>query len=33
MDGRVVTSKGPGTSLEFALALVNELKGSQSPMN
>ena len=29
VDGKVVTSKGPGTSLEFALALVNELKGSQ----
>ncbi len=28
-DGRLVTSRGPGTSLEFALALVSELCGPE----
>ena len=27
-DGRLITSRGPGTSLEFALALVGELCGA-----
>ena len=26
-DGRIITSKGPGTAMDFALALVEELKG------
>jgi 4-methyl-5(b-hydroxyethyl)-thiazole monophosphate biosynthesis len=28
-DGRLITSRGPGTSLEFALALVGELCGAE----
>ena len=28
IDGNVVTSRGPGTALEFALALVDQLVGS-----
>lgn len=28
VDGRIVTSRGPGTALDFALALVRELVGS-----
>ena len=27
MDGNLITSRGPGTALEFALALVGELYG------
>ena len=27
VDGNVVTSRGPGTALEFALALVEQLVG------
>lgn len=27
VDGKIITSRGPGTSLEFALTLVKELKG------
>lgn len=30
VDGKVITSKGPGTSLEFALTLVKELKGQEA---
>ena len=29
VDGNCITSKGPGTSLEFALELVNQLFGQQ----
>lgn len=29
VDGKVVTSAGPGTSLEFALSLVNQLFGKE----
>lgn len=29
VDGKVVTSRGPGTSLEFALSLVKQLFGKQ----
>ncbi|MBD3220146.1 hypothetical protein GF314_02800 [bacterium] len=29
MDGPLVTSRGPGTALEFALALVGILRGPQ----
>jgi 4-methyl-5(b-hydroxyethyl)-thiazole monophosphate biosynthesis len=29
VDGRLVTSRGPGTALEFALALVGELCGPE----
>jgi transcriptional regulator GlxA family with amidase domain len=29
-DGRLVTSQGPGTSFEFALALVARLCGSDT---
>lgn len=28
-DGRVVTSRGPGTAMEFAVALVEELYGKE----
>lgn len=28
-DGRVVTSRGPGTTMEFAVALVEELYGKE----
>ena len=28
-DGRIITSRGPGTSMDFALKLVEELKSSQ----
>ena len=28
-DGMTITSKGPGTALEFAFALLKELKGSE----
>jgi putative intracellular protease/amidase len=27
-DGRLLTSRGPGTAIEFALALVSELCGA-----
>ena len=30
VDGKIITSRGPGTSLEFALTLVKELKGQKS---
>jgi 4-methyl-5(b-hydroxyethyl)-thiazole monophosphate biosynthesis len=30
VDGNMITSKGPATAMEFALALVEFLKGSQS---
>ena len=29
VDGKTVTSRGPGTSLEFALSLVSQLYGKQ----
>jgi len=29
VDDNLVTSRGPGTALEFALALVNELYGKE----
>jgi protein deglycase len=29
MDGNIITSKGPGTAMEFALALVGILKGQE----
>ena len=29
VDGKLVTSRGPGTALEFALALVEQLYGSE----
>ena len=29
MDGSLMTSRGPGTSFEFALALVRELYGEE----
>ncbi|HEY5718069.1 MAG TPA: DJ-1 family glyoxalase III [Motiliproteus sp.] len=29
VDGRCITSRGPGTALEFALALVSELLGAE----
>lgn len=29
MDGNIITSKGPGTAMEFALALVGLLKGEE----
>jgi 4-methyl-5(b-hydroxyethyl)-thiazole monophosphate biosynthesis len=29
-DGAIVTSRGPGTALEFALVLVERLKGSET---
>ena len=28
IDGRLITSQGPGTSLEFALAIVREIEGA-----
>ena len=28
MDGGLITSRGPGTALEFSLALVQELCGA-----
>jgi 4-methyl-5(b-hydroxyethyl)-thiazole monophosphate biosynthesis len=28
-DGNIITSQGPGTAMEFALAIVEELCGSQ----
>lgn len=30
VDGPVITSRGPGTALEFALVLVEKLEGSQA---
>jgi 4-methyl-5(b-hydroxyethyl)-thiazole monophosphate biosynthesis len=30
VDGNIVTSRGPGTALEFALVLVEELVGSSA---
>ncbi len=29
VDGNVITSRGPGTSLEFSLRLVEELYGKE----
>lgn len=29
MDGKIVTSRGPGTTFEFALALVELLVGKE----
>jgi transcriptional regulator GlxA family with amidase domain len=29
-DGNVITSRGPGTSLAFALALVERLSGAET---
>ncbi len=29
IDGKLTTSRGPGTALEFALALVEQLYGSE----
>lgn len=29
VDGNLVTSRGPGTALEFALALVEQLYGNE----
>lgn len=29
VDGNVITSRGPGTTMEFALALVQELRGAE----
>jgi len=29
-DGRIITSKGPGTAMDFALALVEEIKGKSA---
>jgi len=28
IDGRLITSQGPGTSFEFALAIISELRGA-----
>ena len=28
VDGKLITSRGPGTALEFALAIVEQLYGS-----
>lgn len=30
LDGRIVTSKGPGTAMEFGLKLIEVLKGSEA---
>ena len=30
LDGKLVTSRGPGTCFEFALALVEELQGKET---
>jgi transcriptional regulator GlxA family with amidase domain len=30
VDGNVVTSRGPGTSIEFGLALVRKLLGDEA---
>ncbi len=29
IDGRIVTRRGPGTAIEFALALVEQLYGEE----
>ena len=29
VDGKVITSRGPGTSIEFALSLVHQLFGKE----
>ena len=29
VDGKIITSRGPGTSLEFALSLVHQLFGKE----
>ena len=30
IDGKVVTSRGPGTAMEFGLALIGLLEGPQA---
>lgn len=32
VDGKVVTSRGPGTSLEFSLAIVEKLLGHEKAL-
>lgn len=33
VDGNLITSRGPGTSMEFALAIVEKLFGRQNALN
>lgn len=33
VDGNLITSRGPGTSLEFALAIVEKLFGRQKSLD
>lgn len=33
IDGKIITSRGPGTSLDFALAIVRMLKGAEQEGN
>jgi 4-methyl-5(b-hydroxyethyl)-thiazole monophosphate biosynthesis len=30
MDGKIVTSRGPGTAMDFALALIGLLAGNET---